>query len=233
MANVDSVCCMLMGLSVQTETQTNPLLKIIDVCTKYKTQLISMYANSQAECCRNGKLTMEIGSSRENDLKAVLKWALGDLIKCEIDNCLPEDVYIDDQKVSIKHSSSVVGKGSIKAKWTSDNAQAQKYIAEMQEGPLSLFTNMLLVYIDLKHQKITLVCVTDVVMHELVKKLKSNAFRCSQGKNNRGVEYTPELIKLAISKALFIIKLSDVTFKNGLDPIARRIVMLNRHHDDD
>jgi hypothetical protein len=52
---------------------------------KAQSDLVFLYSNSQIENCYNGKITQEIGRSRENDLKAVLQLHIGDEFVCDVD----------------------------------------------------------------------------------------------------------------------------------------------------
>ena len=190
-----------------------------------QTHLVYLYSASQSECTRNGKCTMEIGTSRENDLKAVLREHIGDEFKTDINNNCVEDCQFKNEKISIKHISAAVGKGSIKAKWTSDTEQAKQYIVSMvsqKEKPV----HMILVYIDIAKKAITIVCIAASTIKEIIQDLGQEAFSTATGTNNRGVEYSKRIVSELIRRNYFMIEIRDVAFTNGLDPIQRRRALL-------
>ena len=73
---------------------------------KYIKGLITLYQSSQTECSRSSGLTPEVGSSRERDLIASL--ASNPLldVNYDISNEKEEDVKINNNNISIKHSSN-------------------------------------------------------------------------------------------------------------------------------
>jgi len=191
--------------------------------------LINLYSISQSEFTRNGKLTPDVGMSREKDLLAVLQEYLGDDIITELNNDLVEDFLYKTVRVSVKHKSGKVGDVGIKAKWTSDSGQAKKYIDSMIELNPKSYTHVIIVYIDLKSKgtnTVTLCFVTDKVIMKNVEELKRDAFISREGTNNRGVEYSSKMIKNMIANAAFKVVIDNVSLTIGLDPIARRRKLL-------
>lgn len=189
--------------------------------------LVYLYQQSQSECTKNGKLSMEIGTSREKDLIAVLHYHMGDDVEYNVGVHAPEDIKICGQKFSIKHSSSSVGKGSIKWKWTSDAQQATNFKEQLMSSFTDkYYSNMILVYIDASSMTITIVGVLKDVIIEGVKNLMEQAFVSRTGTNNRGVEFSPRMIKHIITNATFRIILSNINFSFCSDPIQKRISVL-------
>jgi len=206
------------GLEVVREVLSNPAAQ---------KDLVTLYSDSQSECTRNGKCGMEIGMSRENDLKAVLVKYATEHIQIDIDNDLVEDFRVKGEPVSVKHVTGKVGTGSVKAKWTSDADQAQQFIESMLTFDPSHYTHILLVYIDTKKKSITLVCVTATTVVEIVREHGASAFSAAKGTNNRGVSYASKTIADFLRKAFFTIEIKDVTLSEGLDPIQRRLLRLS------
>lgn len=188
--------------------------------------LITLYSDSQSECQRNGKCTMEIGSSREKDLLAVLKRYIGAGIKTDLDNALVEDFCYNDQRISIKHSSDIVGAGNIKAKWTSDGEQADAFIRGMLELKADHYTHILLVYINVSKKQIDAIMISASTVLDIVRSLGLAAFKSSKGTNNRGVEYSRKTLQECVKRAYFHVKMVDADVKTDIDPIDRRVARL-------
>jgi hypothetical protein len=195
--------------------------------TMHQKNLIKLYAMSQMECSKNGKITMEVGTHRENDLKAVLKHAECPGLICDVSNTLSEDMVIGTQKISIKHVSGTFGKSGIKAKWTSDTTKANEYIQQMLQNDDKDFINLLIVYIDAKKRRITVVCIEAFVIAGLVRELQEKAFKTAFGKNNRGVEYSKTMIQCMLNNALYCLDIDNVELEKGLSPIERRMSLLS------
>lgn len=168
--------------------------KIINVLSKkdVQKQLCVLYGISQGECTRNGRLNMEIGVHRENDLKAVLKFHLHDSIDCSIDNRASYDLLCDGKSFSIKHVSGIPGNGSIKIKWTSDNEQAQKHIERLLHCQPDDYQHLIISFVNFSFNKIELYFVQKHTFMEFVSTNKQNSFKCRVGKNNRGIELSVE-----------------------------------------
>lgn len=187
--------------------------------------LVTLYSQSQAECTRNGRCGMEIGMSREKDQGAVLKFFLKDMINLDIDNSLPEDYLIGTQKISAKHSGSKVG-SAVKAKWTSADVSAQEAIKMMIEAEDSYYPHLLLTYLDMKTNKITIICITAEHNRSVIKQLKQEAFTVSNG-NTRGIEYSKKAMTELLKERYFTVEIQNADLKGGLNPIERRIAILS------
>ena len=194
--------------------------------------LIGLYADSQAEFSKDGKLTQEIGMSRERDLLAVLQEHLGPDLRTDIDNSLVEDCLYGTARISIKHSSGQFGSGSAKAKWCSDESIGKAYIEKMVRLDPSNYTHLMMIYIDMQESSkekgtISIVFVTDRDIMRIVEEIKGGAFILRTGTDTRGVEYTREMIVKMIDNAAFVIKIGGVNLTGGPDPIARRRDLLH------
>lgn len=189
--------------------------------------LVELYRRSQSEHARNGKCTMEIGSSREKDLVSVLMLDMGDTVSAEIDNNALEDVRIGSQLFSIKHITGSVGMGSIKAKWTADADQARAFVTEsLVDG--HTHPHILLSYLDVKVGKLTLCCVESTRCTEVIHSLGADAFKVAVGTNNRGVEYSRRAIQQFLDGCAFAIDINGIDFHGGLDPYRRRMEEIRR-----
>ena len=183
--------------------------------------LIALYSLSQSECTRNGKCGMEIGMAREKDQCAVLKYFLGETINYNIDNSLPEDFKIRNEKVSIKHSSGKIGT-PVKAKWTSSDNSVQNAIKIIINERDEYYPHLLITYIDLINKKITIICITAEYNKYVIKTLKEEAFIIQKG-NSRGIEYSKKAMVMFLSKPYFRITIEDADLTNGINPIDRRL----------
>lgn len=189
--------------------------------------LIHLYRNSQAECNKNGKLSMEIGASREKDLIAVLRHHLGDDIEYNIGVHAPEDIRVCGDKFSIKHLSCGAKGGSIKWKWTSDAKQAARFKQQLLASFTDdYYSNMLLVYIDARSMIITMFGIMKDVIIDGVRKFQDGAFTNRIGTNNRGVEYSLCMIRHMLDGASFKVVINNCNLSSCCDPIEKRIRLL-------
>lgn len=186
--------------------------------------LLALYSLSQTECTRNGRCGMEVGMSREKDQGALLKLFLKDKLRLDIDNTLPEDFLLGTAKISSKHSGSKVG-SPVKAKWTSADTSVQEALKSMIEAPDSYYPHLLLTYLDLDAKKITIHCVTSETNKRVIKDLKQTAFTIPKG-NSRGIEYSRQAMKELLKTPYFTIEIKNADLKGGLNPIDRRIQLL-------
>jgi hypothetical protein len=205
--------------------QNKDLEKIKTVFQNKEAQnaLTLLYTQSQSECMRRGVCGMEIGLSRERDQVAVLKMFLSDDINFDIDNKRPEDFIVGNSKVSIKHCSGKVGK-RIKIKWTSSEKSVKSAIDQIINAEDSYYPNLIITYIDIKHRKCTILCVSSDENKKIIKTLKRDAFHIPNG-NSRGIEYSNEAMSELLNRVYFKIEINDFDFMNGpgLNPIERRI----------
>lgn len=191
---------------------------------EFQRGVITLYGASQAECRRNNRCGMEIGMSREKDLCAVLKYFLGDSVNLDIDNELPQDLVIDQENISAKHSQNKLG-SPVKAKWTSADTPVQEAVKAMIEADDSYYPHLLLCYIDLKGKAIDYVCVTATHNKEVIKSLGEEAFKIPKG-NSRGIEYSTKAMKELMKNTYFHIQVSNADLGGGIDPIQRRMNVL-------
>jgi hypothetical protein len=186
--------------------------------------LIALYKQSQSECTRNGKCTMEIGTAREKDQGALLKLFLGERINLDIHNSLPEDYVIGNSKISAKHSSSKVG-CSVKLIWTSASASVKEAIDRIIAAEDSYYPHLLITYIDIIEQKCTIICISSEQNRNVIKNLKDRAFTVPKG-NSRGIEYSRRAMNDLLEIPYFKIEIPDFDLSNGMNPIERRIQLL-------
>jgi hypothetical protein len=203
---------------------------IFDVLNNKQVQkeLVYLYASTQTEFTRNGKISQEVGRAREDDLKAVLQLHIGDKFNCNTAHNMDNGGDCSfNNPISIKHIGNAIGKGYIKSKWTSDKAKAQDYIKQMLLLDKKNYTHTLLIYIDVKKKHtIQIIAISQAQIMEAVKILKETAFKTAFGTNTRGVEYSKEMIQILINKKYFQIDISNVVLTGGLDPIKRRQLLL-------
>jgi hypothetical protein len=183
--------------------------------------LVEMYRRSQSEHARNGKCTMEIGSSREKDFVALLMEDLGESVCAEIDNSALEDMRIGEHAFSIKHVTGPVGTGSVKAKWTADADQARTFVAESL-APEHAHPHIIINYVDVVGKKVTLNCIESARCTEVIHSLGEASFIVAAGTNNRGVGYSRKAIEGFLANAAFRIEILDADLLGGLDPYLRR-----------
>lgn len=207
---------MILGLERLKTTVSN---------NEFQRGVITLYGASQVECTRNSKCGMEIGMSREKDLGAALKYCLGDSVNLDIDNDLPQDLAIDRENISVKHSQNKVG-SPVKAKWTSADTSVQDAVKAMIEADDSYYPHLLLCYIDLKSKTIDYICITATQNKQVIKSLGAEAFKIPKG-NSRGIEYSIKAMKELMKNTYFHIKVSNADLGGGIDPIQRRMNILH------
>lgn len=200
------------------------LLKTTLEIKSFQKGLLQLYANSQIEHTRNNKIGMEIGMSREKDLISSLKYFLPDNIISDIDNTLPEDFLLNSLKISIKHSQGNIG-STVKAKWTSADKPVEDAIKSMIEAPDNYYPHLLIIYLEIKKQNITIICITSEQNKNTIKSLKEKAFTIPKG-NSRGIEYSKEAMKILMNNKSFAIEIKNINITNGQNPIERRIDIL-------
>lgn len=192
--------------------------------------LVKCYAASQAEHIRNDKLGMEVGNAREKDLVAVLTHYLGDALEYNIDNDLTEDFRIQGRRISVKHitidSKTKEIHGTCKCKWTADVQKAEQYIAEMRKRNPETFTDILFCFINPVRRTIAYVLTPSEVVQAGVESLDEKAFVSRSGTNNRGVEFSKEMMAYMCTHAYFTEILREVDLTGGIDPIRRRLLMI-------
>jgi len=186
--------------------------------------LAFLYAASQSECTKNSRCGMEVGMSREKDQAAVLKLFLKDKINVDIDNSRTEDITIGESNISIKHSSAKVGT-PVKVTWTSADVSVREAIAKIINAEDSSYPHLLLNYLDVSKNKITIICISSEENKTVIKTLKDDAFTVPKG-NSRGIQYSKKAMNELLKKTYFKIEIHDANLKGGVNPIERRIQLL-------
>ncbi len=186
--------------------------------------LIRLYADSQAECQKNGTIGMEVGMSREKDILAFLKFYLDDGINCETDNRLTEDCMLGPQKLSIKHKTGNIG-APIKAKWTAASIPAKDAIKTIIEAPDEYYPALLIVYFDTKKKTIVFICISAEHNKNTIKGLGNAAFKISNG-NTRGIDYSREAMKELMKNICFRVDIANADLTTGMNPLHRRMDIL-------
>ena len=94
---------------------------------KVQNRLPYLFQIAEIECSRNGKVGMEVGSTREKILIALLIDHFGESrVVTSIPITEPEtDVIIDSIPISIK---TITGKGGVKVSWTVDAPSARDFV---------------------------------------------------------------------------------------------------------
>jgi hypothetical protein len=200
------------------------LLKTVLENKQAQQGLILLYSQSQSECTRNGVCGMEIGMSREKDQGAILKLFLEDMIHLDIDNTLPEDYIIGTSKISSKHSGGKVGT-AVKAKWTSADVSVNDAIQAMIDAPDDYYPHLLLTYMNIKANTITIICISSEHNRHIIKTLGRGAFTVPKG-NSRGIEYSKIAMRALLEKRYFTIEITNANLIGGVDPIQRRMKLL-------
>lgn len=191
--------------------------------------LILLYQLSQTECSRGSNLTPEIGSSRERDLIASLKSNLLLDVNYDIPNRKKEDVIINNDNISIKHSSNKMNSRSgIKIIWTVDNERRKQFVDNF------IFKcNLLIIYVRFNESlssgelEIIYISQSELVHQQINSGIrKESIFNCLQG-NSRGIEFSKIFFEKIKKKSLFHIK---IKFKNFIcemsNPITKRLQIL-------
>lgn len=190
---------------------------------QFQKNLIKLYGFSQREHSRNGKICMEIGMAREKDLVASLRHELGDCIDYQIDNKLTEDFKLNQLKFSVKHSQSSI-RTPVKINW--NVGLYKESIQEIIDAPSDHFPNLLLSYIDLKRKAVNIICIDSSTNEQVIKQLGFGAFRIPSG-NARGIEYSRKATDQLLDNYYFKVSIPDADLTGGLDPIERRLLLLD------
>jgi hypothetical protein len=186
-------------------------------------ELVDLYRESQSEHTRNGKLNMEVGSAREAAFIALLSRYRPGMIDNKIDNKKTEDFGFLGDLFSVKHVSAQLGSGSIKFMWAADDKTAKKCMDSKDVGS----ANMIIVFLDTKRSLITIVAVSKEMMTTLINGIgRDKALKSATGTDNRGVSFSPAMIKAMVRNHYFMTEIQDVDLSGGLDPIQRRMKYL-------
>jgi hypothetical protein len=189
---------------------------------------IKLLRDSHAESLRDGKLTMDVGTSRERDLIAVLcKYFGRDCINWNIPSDFSEDVLIENKPVSIKHLTTTLRNNcntlpSFKIKWTSNADAAERHIEEYIK---SEWTDYLIVS-EIDNKGVTVNVISPSQVNRVIKFLKRRAFKEISRKNNiRGIEFSEITLNLLKNCCKSVRFKADV-FSRLLDPIDKRLYKL-------
>lgn len=174
--------------------------------------LADLYQVSQSACSRNGKANMEVGSRRERNLVNALRLALGSTVRNDINNSAVEDMFIGDQPFSIKHVANKVGT-PYKTKWTADAYKAREYIG----GAGRKHPHLLVMYMDLKKEKVTAVCIESSRCVEVIRSLGEDAFDHKAGTNNRGIPHSKRAMQMLLEGCAFCVEMEEMKILGGLD----------------
>ena len=103
------------------------LFKDTDAIDKIKIKLPYLFNVAEIENSRAGKIGMEVGTTRERIIVALLIWKFGEEnVVTEIPTTTPEvDVKVFNQPISIK---TITGLGGIKVIWTVDAQKAKEFV---------------------------------------------------------------------------------------------------------
>lgn len=174
---------------------------------------------------------MEVGNAREKDLVAVLTHYLGDALEYNIDNNLTEDFRIQGRRISVKHitisSKTQDITGTCKCKWTADAQKAEQYITDMRKQAPETFTDILFGFINPVRKTLTYVLTPSEVVQAGVGLLDEKAFVSRTGTNNRGVEFSKEMMAYMCANAYLKETLTGIDLSGGIDPIRRRLLMIS------
>lgn len=197
---------------------------------KYIKGLITLYQSSQTECSRSSGLTPEVGSSREMDLIASFASNPKLNVKYDISNEKNEDVIINNNNISIKHSSNKKNSQSgIKIIWTVNNEKRSDFVKHF-----TFKCDLIIVYIrfdkTLENGDIEIIYINrNELIHQHINSIirKEIIFKCLEG-NSRGIEFDKKFFEKIIQSSLFHIKINFKNFKCDIcNPIVKRLKLLN------
>ena len=176
---------------------------------KYIKGLITLYQSSQTECSRSCGLTPEVGSSRERDL--IASFASNPLLNVNYDipNEKEEDVIINNNNISIKHSSNKKNSQSgIKIIWTVDIEKRNEFLKRF-----TFKCDLIIMYVrfdkTIENGEIEIICISrNELIHQQTNSniRKETIFKCLEG-NSRGIEFDKKFFEKIIQNSLFHIKI--------------------------
>ena len=211
---------------IQSSQSTRLLSELFE--TNAVLKLVYLYQISQCEYKRNGRVTADIGMSREKDLSAYIKYRLHNhCVSTDIDNEKEEDIIVNTRKISIKHSSNkTCSSSSIKIHWT-ENKILQKIFVKKYKFQCDI----LLVYVrfdakNISHGQLEIVYISHDVLNTLKKKMKVNVFK-TRNSNGRGIEFSSIFFQRLIKNCDYHLIVNFETEKYLiLGPIERRLRIL-------
>jgi len=196
-------------------------------------KLIKLYQESQIEHKRNNRLTAEIGSAREKDLVAYMKYILNDNIDYNINNEHEEDVILDTTKISIKHSSAkTLSSASIKVLWTENKEKQKKFLNDFK-----FRCDILIIYVRFDESaagngEIEILYNTQTTMNKIMESFKDkgvDVFKTRENSNGRGIEFSTIFFKSMVNECDYHLKLkfNDLISTTKYGCIERRINRCN------
>lgn len=204
---------------------------------KHISNLIRLYGRSQRENSRNNRLTPEIGTAREKDLVASLLSNPDLAVTYDIPNESEEDVIVDGEMISIKHSSNkkVTSRG-IKVIWTSNELKQSDFVRKHVWGK----RHLLLSFVRFKDHgtnsgELEIILLDKTAIHHqqhlhLIR--EDPVFKCLKG-NCRGIEFFPSFFNQLILNCEFHVKIDFDGFDQEsmvIDPIQHRLTYLKALH---
>ena len=197
---------------------------------KYIKGLIILYQSSQTECSRSSGLTPEVGSSRERDL--IASFASNPLLNVNYDitNEKEEDVKINNNNISIKHSSNKNNsQNGIKIIWTVDIEKRNEFLKKF-----TFNCDLIIIYvrfdktIENGYLEIIYISRNELIHQQTNSSIRKEIlFKCLEG-NSRGIEFDKKFFEKIIQNSLFHIKINFKNFKcDNFNPISKRLKLLN------
>ena len=207
---------------------------IIKETTKYKSlcsiftdnrimMLIKLYQISQIENQRNGRTTAEVGTSREKDLSAFIKFCMKDSVNVDINNENEEDIIVNERNISIKHSSNKsTSQQSIKVLWTENKELQQKFIENFK-----FKCDMLIIYVrfsTFEQGELEVLYAEAETLNTLKEESTDTIFKTRENSNGRGIEFTNDFFTKIKENIEFRCKIifNNMKFEQT-DPITRRL----------
>lgn len=189
-------------------------------------KLAKLYQASQQENTRNGQLTTEVGSSREKDLVAFLKYNQDLKVKYNIDNKDEADCKIKGRKTSIKHiSSNRIGPNGLKIKWTSNKEKQKEFINDF-----TFTCDLLLVFVkfeDIMTLTLEIIFINKGKLQKLYEQSKGEkVFKALNG-NSRGIEFEKSFFNKMMDNKMYhlVANIKKLSCKE-CDPITKRMKLL-------
>ena len=145
-----------------------------------------------------------------------------------IDNENEEDIIIESEKISIKHSSNKKAtQNSIKILWTENKELQEKYINTMQ-----FKCDLLIVYVrfeNIENGELEILYIAKEKLNE-EKRKKKDIFKRRENSNGRGIEFTKIFFDKIKEKSEFQckIKFKHMYSEEESSPIQRRMKLCDQ-----
>ncbi len=176
----------------------NPLAELfldMPLISRIKSKLPKLFHIAELESSRAGKIGMEVGSSREKVIIALLIYKYG---KENVNTSIPitqseTDVIVKDVPYSIK---TITGNGGVKAVWTVDASSASIFIENYKPK-----CHIILIQINWGYTRGGFSLISLEVQNRVLNKLgKSRYLKLPKaGTNPRGVEFSKEAIEIMLA----------------------------------